>query len=80
MRLSSKWLVLTFAVLSGAAHAAVPQVRVRLFSGQNMSQVILSGTRMQAKLFGLGADSSLIASTFMLPQVLRAGRVLRRHR
>ena len=68
MHLSSKWLVLTFAVMSVAVHAAVPQVRVRLFSGQNMSQVILSGTRMQAKLFGLGADSSLTASTFMLQQ------------
>ena len=69
MRRICKWF-LFFSVLigGGALHGEVPKVRVRLFSGQNMSQVLMSGASLTAELYGLGADSAIQASTFMVEQ------------
>ena len=65
-----KFLPLVLLLVGATAlFGAVPQVRVRLFSGQNMNQVILSGSGLKAQLYGLGADSALQASTFIVQQV-----------
>ncbi len=44
----------------------VPQVRVRLFSGSNMSQIILSGTALQLVAYRAGQPAYQSANTFQI--------------